>query len=94
LKLVAYIHIIQKRYQRKIFLISDAVLSASADGNSGTHKYGGSDRGSYSGRESSGSSAPLGAGNQAQAGTSFEDIAPVPILDPLPKRRKKTAALL
>jgi hypothetical protein len=76
------------------FLISDAVLPASADGNNGPHNYQAPDHGSHSGTESSGSSAPLQAGNQPQARTSFEDIAPVPILASLPKQRKKTAALL
>ncbi|XP_068081804.1 uncharacterized protein [Anabrus simplex] len=32
--------------------------------------------------------------NETMPGTSFEAISPIPVLDPLPKRRKKSAAVL
>jgi hypothetical protein len=69
-------------------------LSASANESNGADKYQDSERGSSTGTESRGCSAPLEAENQPQAGPSFEDITPVPILNPPPKQRKKTAAVL
>jgi hypothetical protein len=75
LKPVVYIHIIQKKIPEEAFSISDAVLSGSANETNGTDKYQDAERGSSSGTESNGFSAPLQAKNQPQAGPSFEGIA-------------------
>jgi hypothetical protein len=53
-----------EKIPEEAFLLSDAVLSASANDSTGTDKYQSSDRGSHSGTESSRSSAPLQAENQ------------------------------
>jgi hypothetical protein len=50
-------------------------FSGSANETNGTDKYQDAERGSSSGTESSGFSAPLQAENQPQAGPSFEGIA-------------------
>jgi hypothetical protein len=56
---VLHIHIIKKKYQKKLSWYLMLFFSGSANETNGTDKYQDAERGSSSGTESSGFSAPL-----------------------------------
>jgi hypothetical protein len=86
LKLVIQMHIIQIKYLRKLYryLMPFCLYQLMTIMGQTSTKA----------QESKAFSPSLHAGSQPQAAPSFEDINVVPILDPLPKRRKRTRAVL
>jgi hypothetical protein len=78
------------------FSICDAVLAASATDTDKVEQPQATDNISVSSIDSNGHATMSGtqSNGESHAGPSFEDIAPVPILNPLPKCRKRAAVTL
>jgi hypothetical protein len=93
LKALLHIHTVQERYPRKFFFISDTLLFELAKDDNGADKYQ-KHRLRFSLRNGIKRIFAINAGGKPTSGRAiFEDIRPVPALNPVPKRGKKTAVL-